>query len=108
MKSDFEIDWVPATPQYILDCFQEEWRQCAVLDDDAKPPTFDTTVHQWRDELDLVWWSRLGYALNKEWRTKFSQAQWFSVLVPARSRTLHDVCSLLASTACRPSVPPAK
>ncbi len=108
VKTDFRIDWVPATPEYILACIQGEWRQCAIVDDDAKPPTFDTTIKQWRDELDLVWWSRLGYALNKQWGTEFSQSQWFAVLVPASTRTLRDVCMLLATAARRPSIPPAK
>jgi len=107
VRTDFKIDWVPATPEYILTCIQEEWRQCAIVDDDAKPPTFDTTIQGWRDELDLVWWSRLGYALNKQWGTEFSQSQWFAVLVPASTRTLRDVCLLLATATRRPSIPSA-
>ena len=71
-------------------------------------PTFETTIHEWREALDLVWWSPLGQGLNKFWGTKFSEGRWFSVLVPAREKTLRGVCELLASEARRPRVPPAK
>jgi hypothetical protein len=109
MKNHYPIEWVPATPEYILRCIQEEWRQCAIVEEDAKPerqvPTFATTVHQWRDAMDLVWWSPLGHALNKQWRTRISEWQWFKALVPAREKTLRDVCNLLARQARRPAFP---
>ena len=114
MKSDYPIECVPATPEYILACIQEEWCQCAMPDgekEDGKGqqlPTFETTIHEWREAMDLVWWSPLGQALNKFWGTKFSEWRWFWVLVPARDRTLRGVCQLLASAARRPLVPPAK
>ncbi len=108
----YQVRWVPATPEYILAHLQEEWRQCAVTGDPnepaSQPPTFVTTVHEWRQELDLVWWSPLGHALNKEWNTKFSQRQWFGVLVPAREKTLRHVCNLLATAAQRPVFPRRK
>ena len=71
-------------------------------------PAFETTVHEWREALDLVWWSPLGQGLNKRWGTKFSEWQWFSVLVPAREKTLRGICELLASQARRPLVAPVK
>lgn len=108
MRADYPIQWVPATPEYILACLQEEWRQCALPDEEGKLPTFETTVDEWREAMDLVWWSPLGHALNKFWGTKFSEWQWFRVLVPAREQTLGDVCRLLATKAQRPVVPPAR
>jgi hypothetical protein len=114
MNARYPIEWVPATPEYVLACFQEEWRQRAWLEA-AEPaaverpwPTFETTIQAWREALDLVWWSPLGQSYNKSWGTRFSEWRWFSVLVPARQKTLRDVCHLLASQARRPRVPPAK
>jgi hypothetical protein len=112
MKKHYPLEWVPATPDYILGCIQEEWRQYAILDEDAdrerQVPTFVTTVHQWRDAMDLVWWSPLGHALNQEWRTRISGWEWFRALVPAREKTLRDVCNLLATQARRPAFPRSK
>jgi hypothetical protein len=111
MNVDHPIERVPATPEYILACFREEWRQCALPDGeneagkDPQLPAFETTIHEWREALDLVWWSPLGQGLNKLWGTKFSERRWFSVLVPAREKTLRGVCELLASEARRPLVP---
>jgi hypothetical protein len=108
MNVNHAIQWVPASPEYILACFQEEWRQCAMDDDERQLPSFMTTVHEWRQALDLVWWSPLSQALNKDWSTKFSAVRWFRVLVPAREKTLRGVCNLLASRAQRPLVAAVK
>jgi hypothetical protein len=67
-----------------------------------------TTVHEWREALDLVGWKALGQALNETWGTRFSPDQWFEVLEPAREKTLQGVCDLLATQARRPLVPPAR
>lgn len=111
MKADYPVEWVPATPDYILAAIQEEWRQCAIPDEAEEPggslPGFFTTVHQWREGLGLVGWSRLGYALNKQWGTKISGWRWFQVLVPAREKTLREVCNLLATQARQPVFPRA-
>ncbi|HRZ47691.1 MAG TPA: hypothetical protein P5555_21160 [Candidatus Paceibacterota bacterium] len=110
MRADYPIECVPATPEYILAGIQEEWRQGAGLCGDAgeAPPTFAATVKQWREAMDLVCWSPLGHALNKQWGTSFSQWEWFGVLVPAGEKNLGDVCRLLARQARRPKIPPAK
>jgi hypothetical protein len=114
MKADYPIECVPATPEYILACIREEWRQSMLLDgeesDDVERqlPTFASTVHKWRETLDLVGWRPLGRALNEDWGTQFTKRQWFSVLMPAREKTLRGVCELLATQACRRLVPPAK
>jgi hypothetical protein len=53
MKTCCQIEYVPATPEYVLASIREEWRQSALLDgeepDDIERqlPTFATTVHEW-------------------------------------------------------------
>jgi hypothetical protein len=108
MRADHAVQWVPATPEYILACIQEDWRQCALPEEEGRLPTFETTVHEWREAMNLVWWSPLGQALNKSWGTRFSEWQWFSVLVPARDMQLRGVCKLLATKAQRPVVQPVR
>lgn len=114
MKDEYPIEWVPTTPEYILASLREEWRQCALVegekpDDVARQlPTFATTVREWREAMDLVGWRALGRALNEQWGTSFSKEEWFSVLEPAREKTLRGVCELLATQARRAVVPPAK
>lgn len=114
MKPEYSINWVPATPEYILASLREEWRQCALIegeqpdDIERELPAFAVTVHEWRETLDLLGWRALGRALNESWGTRFTPDQWFSVLEPARERTLRGVCELLATQALRPVVPPAR
>lgn len=112
MKAEYEIEWVAASPDYLLACIQEEWRQCALLEEEPEDarhvPSFATTVHEWREAMDLVWWSPLGNALNKQWGTHFSEIQWCTTLTPAREKTLRDVCNLLATQAKRPEFHPAR
>ena len=114
MKADYPIEYVPATPEYILACIREQWRQNALLDgekpDDAEGqlPTFVTTVYEWREAMDLVGWRPLGKALNEDWETQFTESQWFAVLMPAREKTLGGVCELLATQARRWVLPSAK
>ena len=81
MKASYPIQSVPTTPEYILACFQEEWRQYAMLEMECDPkeieqqlPMFDTTIHQWRDLMDLVGPWELGRALNHAWATNLAEA----------------------------------
>ncbi|HEY9172542.1 MAG TPA: hypothetical protein VI136_09690 [Verrucomicrobiae bacterium] len=114
MRTGYAIELVLATPEYILASLREEWRQCALSEGEEAEaverqlPSFTTTVHEWREALDLVGWKSLGQALNESWGTQFSRDQWFQVLEPAREKTLRDVCELLATQARRPLVPPAR
>lgn len=72
MKADYTIEWVPATPEYVLAGIQEEWRQSLLLegedsgDVERQLPTFATTVKEWREAVDLVGWRPLGRALDEE------------------------------------------
>lgn len=114
MKSSYPIQWLPATPEYILAGIQEEWRQFArdceltAEDRERQMPTFNTTIRRWCDDAMLDEWMPLGQALNQTWGTKFTRKQWRQVLEPAREKTIRGVCELLATQAQRPLVPPAK
>jgi hypothetical protein len=93
MKAAYPVQWVSATPEYILASIQGEWRQIMLPDatEERDLPTFNTTIAQWRDLLDLVEWRPLGRSLNKAWGTNFSRQQWREVLEPARKKTLRGV-----------------
>ncbi len=60
MKAGYPIGWVPATPDYIFASLREEWRQCALSEGEEAEeverqlPALTTTVHEWREALDLV------------------------------------------------------
>jgi hypothetical protein len=70
--------------------------------------TFATTVAEWRDECDLLPWRALAHAENEVWRIDCADAEWKSVLDPARKRTLADVCGLIAKHAIRQRIRPAR
>jgi hypothetical protein len=114
MKAAYPVQSVPVTPEYILASIQEEWWQVALLDGyepedtEKEMPTFSTTIHEWRDVMDLLGWRALGKALDEAWGTEFSREQWRDTLEPAREKTLRGVCELLASQAKRPVAPPVK
>ena len=115
MKSHYPIKWLPATPEYILAGFQEEWRQFALFEAgytteelEQRMPSFHTTIKQWCDDAILDEWVPLNQALNEAWDTKFSRKQWREVLEPACEKTLRGVCELLASQVQRPLLPRAK
>ncbi len=114
MKVIYPIQWVPATPEYILAGIQEEWRQfsqdCGLTAEDRERqmPTFNTTIQQWCDDAMLDEWMPLSKALNQTWGTKFTRKQWRQVLEPAREKTIRGVCELLATQAQRPLIPSAK
>ncbi len=65
---------------------------------------FDMTVSDWRYELELLPWKRLGRALNGQFQIQLSVRQWKTVMVPGRSRTLREVCELIASQAKIPEM----
>lgn len=57
MKSASPVIEVPATPEYVLTVFQEQHRLYFLIDYDMLPReelTFETTVEEWREEMDLV------------------------------------------------------
>ena len=114
MKTDYPFEWVPANQEYMLASLREQWRQCALSEGEEAEkverqlPTFTTTIHEWRESMDLVGWKALGQALNESWGTQFSADQWFNVLEPARERTIRELCALLATQAHRPLVPPVQ
>lgn len=114
MKTSYPIQWMPATPEYILAYIQEEWRrfaaECHLPATESKKhiPTFATTIQAWCDEEMLDEWMELGTQLNQTWETNFTRKQWRQVLKPAHEKTLRDACELLATRAQRPVISPAK
>lgn len=100
---------IPATRDYVLDVLVDEHRQQCHYDSSADPDaslTFDSTVADWRNACDLIGWRQLGHAMNEGWGTSFTNAQWRSALVPAKSKTLGNVCNLIATEATSPTIRP--
>lgn len=93
---------VPASPAFVLEVLRDSHRhQCAFdpeADTDAQL-SFDTSVAEWRDACDLVGTQGLGAALNEVWGITIAPEAWKAVLEPPTSRTLRDVCDLIASQA---------
>ena len=95
---------VPATPEYVLAVLQDEHRQIACLDGECDPDaelSFESTVRDWRIAQDLLPTKQLGRALNEIWELELSDAEWRSVLAPARKKTLCDVAELISKYATR-------
>lgn len=109
MNSNFATDSAPANGEYVLSVIQAWHRQaCAV--DEGDPDidlTFETTVATWRDAADLYDWRRLARAMNNEWNIDRSLDEWRSVLEPAKTRTLRDVCGFIARHAMVSKIRPA-
>jgi hypothetical protein len=83
--------------------------QCA-FDPEAEPDvelSFGTTVAEWRNACDLVETDTLGIALNEMWGLALSEDAWRSALAPPATRTLRDVCLLVAGNAERLLVEPS-
>jgi hypothetical protein len=93
----------------VLRVFVEIHRQRTHFDPEVDPSTelsFRSTVAEWRSACDLLSWRELGRALNTEWGIDAADAEWRSVLEPARERTLGDVCQFIADRAQLPQVVP--
>lgn len=99
-RMDKAMNPVPASPEFVLDVLRANHRHQCSFDPEADPfaeLTFDTTVAEWRDACDLVGTQRLAEALNEDWGVAIPLADWKRVLEPPKSRTLRDVCELVAS-----------
>ena len=98
MKYDRSPTYVPATPEYVLAIFRDQHRQECSIEYDAEPQlelTFETTIAEWRFWCDVLDWRRLGRAIDTEWKLGLPEKKWRTVLKPARSRTLRDLCSFI-------------
>ena len=95
---------VPASPEFVLEALRASYRHQCSVDLDAEPDVelaFHTTVGAWRDACNLVDTCRLADALNEDWELAIPAAEWRAVLEPPKSRTLRDVCDLIAAQASR-------
>ena len=63
-----------------------------------------STIAEWREACDLLPWRELATAYNQLFQIECSPPEWKTVLVPAKERTLGDVCELLACHARIPRV----
>jgi hypothetical protein len=104
---DAAIEAVPASSDYVLEVLRDSHRHQCSYDPEADPSvelSFQTSVAEWRNACDLVGTKKLAEALNEVWGVAIAPAEWEAVLEPAKTRTLRDVCGLIASHAQRTTV----
>jgi hypothetical protein len=109
MNTDYPIQEVPATPEYILAVIKDNHRQQCQVDPEAEKDivlTFNSTIAEWREACDLLGWRKVAKAMNDWFKTDFSDAQWKAVLEPAEQKKLRGVCELLAMKARRLEIKP--
>ncbi len=97
---DRAIEAVPALPDYVLEVLRDSHRHQCSFDPEADPTvelSFGSSVADWRDACDLVGAKKLAEALNDIWGLTIPLSEWQTVLEPAKTRTLRDVCGLIAS-----------
>lgn len=90
----------PASPEYVLEVLRESHRHQCNVDPEADPTvelSFESSVAEWRDACDLLGTTKLAEALNDRWGLAIPISAWQAVLEPPKSRTLRDVCGLIAS-----------
>jgi hypothetical protein len=97
---DKAIEAAAASPDYVLEVLRESHRHQCSFDPEADPTvelSFGSSVAEWRNACDLLGTKKLAEALNDIWGLTIPSSDWQAVLEPARSRTLRDVCGLIAS-----------
>jgi hypothetical protein len=107
MNANHPAQEFPATPEYILAVIKDSHRQQCQFDPEAELDvllTFDSTVQEWRAACDLLGWRKLAKAMNKWFKTDFSDEQWKAVLEPAGQKKLRGVCELVATGVKRPEI----
>lgn len=103
----------PATKEYVLSVFRYTHRQNLgdLVDDldEIGELTFETTVSDWIDalDLDLMLAGEIGHVLNRWWEIDCPTAEWRRGLKPAREKRLRDVCELIATHCVRRRFRPA-
>lgn len=93
----------------VLNIFIEQHRLCSPLDIMADPSvklSFDTTIDEWRESLDLLPWKPLSDFLNKQFNIQATYSEWKSVLEPSHKITLGQVCILIAEKAIHEDIRP--
>lgn len=107
MDGDQLILREPVTAEYVLSVFREQHRLYFLLDFDMLPReelTFESTVEEWREQMDLLDWRPLGQTENELWEINLSDEEWKQVLEPEDEKTLGGVCELIARHATAPVI----
>jgi hypothetical protein len=103
---DFQIPTCPLTPDDVFAVIVELSRH-ALPDDVLQQISFATTLREWDlmmfDELDVP---QLGKNLNEFFDMDIPASQWAEALAPSQSRTLGDLCNLVAVHARIPCIEP--
>jgi hypothetical protein len=108
---DYPTSDEAATPEYVMAVLSDIHRQQCQFDPEAERDAslgFDSTVEEWREACDLVDWRRLGRAHNQFWGIHCLDDQWRAALEPAREKRLRGVCELIAGSARRSRIRPAR
>lgn len=106
---DYEPKYRPMTADDVLAALRDRFRQQVHFDPEATEYegvelTFDTSVARWREVCDLIAPQPLGRAMNKGFEVNIDDSDWGAALTPEKSRTLRDVCNLLAGHAKAPMI----
>ncbi|QDT84499.1 hypothetical protein [Gimesia chilikensis] len=107
MDGDLLILKEPVTAKYALSVFREQHRLYFLLDYDMLPReelTSESTVEEWREQMDLLDWRPLGQAENELWEINLPDEEWKQVLEPEDEKTLGGVCELIARHASAPVI----
>src|SRR6186713_1395973 len=106
MYDDYQIPTRPMTPDDVLAVIVKLSRH-ALRDECLQQLSFATTLREWDlmmfDELDVP---LLGKNLNEFFATNIPAVEWAAALAPPQSRTLGDLCNLVASRARIPYIEP--
>ncbi len=88
----------------LFEMFKEEHRLCSPLDpiaDAAYELTPDSLICEWRAVRDLLEWEELSVYFNKRFRMNIPKSEWQLCFEPEDTRTIMDVCRMIASKAPR-------
>lgn len=99
------------TPFDILNIFIEQHRLCSPLDPETDPSaelSFNSTIDDWRAANDLLPWKQLSEFLNQEFNISPTEDEWKSVLTPASTRTLKDLCEFISKHSTHVDIKPKK
>ena len=110
IQMEAKLKTVPMTADDVLKILQDSHRHQCAFDPEADPGVelkFETSVAKWRNAWDLVDADSLGVALNEFWEMAVPEEAWRSVLEPPQSRSLRDVCDLVAANARKFLLQPA-
>lgn len=96
----------PATPEFVLEVLQDNYRHRIGRLKATEFPTFETTVREWKRSIGQYDETEFANELNAFWGLSLPDDRWMVAL--AYSDTpLREVCGLISRHATRPRVRPA-